>query len=195
MIRSSWNLAITLVVAVALVALFGCAPSQEATEDMAAEEGMDATGSAVDSPSLVGTYRLVSRELSDGSMIEPPQLEGMLTYTENYRNFNIVWKDTEGNRTSISYVAEYDLTEQEYSETSIYFMVNDESGTLVEGGGTSYDFSRPSASSPVTMDEGGSLTFDLPLHDEPTVNFTADGFTATAAGPMGEFVDVWERVE
>lgn len=136
---------------------------------------------------IEGTYRLVSRDLPDGSTVSPPDIQGMLTYTEDYRNFNIYWTGPEGKRFSISIIAEYELTEDTYTETNIYRMVNDEVG----GAGLSYDLSPQSGSSPATR-ENGSVAIDLPLWDEPSVVFTSDGATATREGV---FVDHWERVE
>ncbi|CAN5173264.1 hypothetical protein BH18GEM1_BH18GEM1_14340 [soil metagenome] len=137
--------------------------------------------------SIEGTYRLVSRGLPDGTRLVPPQLQGLLTYTEEYRNFNIYWTDTEGKRMSISSIATYSLTDDEYTETSIYYMVNDEIG----GAGLSYDLSGQSGSSPITAEDGG-IAFSLPLFDEPNVVYEDDGFTASREGV---FVDHWEEVE
>ena len=110
------------------------------------------------SPSgIQGTYRLVSRDLPDGK------------------------------RFSIANIAEYELTEDTYSETSLYRMANDEIG----GAGFSYDVSGKSGSAPVTR-ENGRIAFGLPLWGEPSVVFTAEGFTATREGA---FVDHWERVD
>src|SRR5262245_51964437 len=58
-------------------------------------------------PSIEGTYRLVSRTSKDGTVLTPPEVIGLLTYTKEYRQFNIVSKDAEGKRTSRSIVATY----------------------------------------------------------------------------------------
>jgi hypothetical protein len=137
-------------------------------------------------PSIEGTYRLVSRELPDGSIQEPPDVLGLGTYTKKYRNFNITWTDAEGQRFSMSYIARYSLTPTEYSEISIYRLVNDP-----DGGGLSYDLDRPSGTSAVTV-EGGRIQFVLPLYQEPTVVFEGDRLTASVEG---EFIDNWERVD
>jgi hypothetical protein len=135
---------------------------------------------------LEGTFRLVSRDLPDGTTVGPPDTQGLLTFTEGYRNFNIYWTDAGGNATSIAIIAEYELTEDTYRETNIYTMVND-----AAAGGLSYDLSPTSGSAPVTRGDG-TLTMKLPLRDEPDVVVTADGLTATREG---EFVDHWERVK
>jgi len=135
---------------------------------------------------LEGTFRLVSRDLPDGTTVEPPDMQGLLTYAEGYRNFNIYWTDAGGNPTSISVIAEYELTGDTYTETNVYTMVNE-----AAAGGVQYDLAPTSGSAPVTRGES-ALSMKLPLRGEPDVVVTADGLTATMEG---EFVDHWERVK
>ncbi len=142
---------------------------------------------AAQGPSIEGTYRLVARDLPDGSRVEPPALDGLITWTKTHRNFNIYWKDAEGKTTSISTFRKYTLTEDGYTEMNIFHMANDEIG----GTGVSYDFSQVSGGSSVNI-ENGKIEFDLPLFDEPRAVFEGDMLTATVEG---EFVDHWERVE
>jgi hypothetical protein len=137
-------------------------------------------------PSIEGTYRLVSRELPDGSIQEPPDVLGLSTFTREYRNFNLMWTDADGRRFSISYIARYSLTPTEYSETSVYRLVND-----LDGGGPWYDLSGPSGTSAVTV-EGGRIQFVHPLYQEPSVVFEGDRETASVEG---ELIDNWERVD
>src|SRR3989442_15134470 len=47
-------------------------------------------------PSLEGTYQFVAEKLPDGTVIKPPDIMGLMTYTKTHRNFNIVIKDTTG---------------------------------------------------------------------------------------------------
>ncbi len=140
-------------------------------------------------PKLKGTYRLVSRDLPDGSKLIPPAIDGLLTYTKGYRNFNVYWKDAQGKLFSVSYVASYELTPKEYREKSIFFQVNDEIG----GKGASYDLSPASGASPVTI-KGTRMEIQMPLHGEPAVVFEGSKMTATGKGVFGTFVDHWERV-
>src|SRR5438046_7571738 len=79
-------------------------------------------------PSIKGTYRLVSRDLPDGTKQVPPNIVGLITYTTKYRNFNIYWKGANGKPVSISSIATYQLTGTEYRETNVYYAVNDEAG-------------------------------------------------------------------
>ncbi len=66
--------------------------------------------------SLEGTYKLVSRELPDGTKQFTPDVVGLITYTKEYCNFNVYWKDADGKQSSVSFVASYKLTDKEYSE-------------------------------------------------------------------------------
>ena len=140
-------------------------------------------------PSIEGTYRLVSRELPNGSKQVPPTIDGLMSFSKSYRNFNIYWRDSAGKVFSVSYVASYQLSPQGYSEKSIFFLRTDEIG----GKGASYDLSGKSGAAPVTL-TGARLAFTFPLHDEPAVVFEGNRMTATENGPYGNFVDHWERV-
>jgi hypothetical protein len=135
--------------------------------------------------SIKGTYRLVSRDLPDGTKQVPPNIVGLITFTTKYRNFNIYWKDASGKAMSISNIATYQLTDKEYRETNVYYLTNDEIG----GKGLSYDLSATSGASPVAM-KGTRIAMQLPLHDEPKVVFEGNRMTATREGA---FVDHWVR--
>jgi hypothetical protein len=135
---------------------------------------------------LEGTYKLVYRELPDGTKQSHPDVTGLMTYTKEFRNFNVYWKDAEGKSFSISYVASYKLTDDEYSEKSIYHMENDE----ITGKELRYDFSGLNGTSPVSVSDG-RMEFCLPLYDEPCVVFEGEKFTASRPGV---FVDYWEKV-
>ncbi len=130
-------------------------------------------------PSLEGSYRLASRDLPGGSRQVPPAIDGLITYTKGYRNFNIYWKDASGKLFSVSSVATYDLTPKEYREKSIFFLVNDEIG----GKGVSYDLSGESGASPVTI-TGMRVEMQLPLHGEPQIAFEGNRVTATGKGEV-----------
>ena len=142
---------------------------------------------AAEAPSIEGTYKLVSRELPNGTKQGPPDVLGLITYTKEYRNFNVYVKDATGTSFSISSISSYKLTDKEYSEKNIYYMVNDEGG----GKGVTYDVSGSTATSPVSVKDK-RIEFQLPLHGEPSVAFEGDKFTATK---KGAFIDYWERVK
>jgi hypothetical protein len=146
------------------------------------------TGVRIGGPSIEGTYRFVSRDLPNGQVVTAPAMDGMLSYTDDYRNFNIYWTDAAGRRFSIGYIAEYEIVDGRYWERSLYRVVNDE----INGSGLMYDLSRPAGAADVTTGAGGSISFTLPLYGEPRIEFTRDGLTATLEG---QFVDHWDKVD
>ncbi len=158
-----------------------------AAASQAACEASKTPGPETKGVTIEGTYRLVYRELPDGTKQGPPEVVGLLTFTKEYRNFNVHWKDAKGKSFSVSNIATYKLTDKEYSEKSLDFMVNDEMG----GKGISYDPSSATGSSPVTIKEG-RIEFQLPLHGEPSLVFEGDKFKATRPGV---FIDYWEKVK
>lgn len=147
-----------------------------------------ATPSSVAAPSIEGTYRLVRRELPDGTVQRPPEVNGTMTYTKTIRNFSVVWKDDKGRHYSECYVARYRLTEGEYEETSEYLIVSDE----IWGSGVSYNLSAHTAKSAVSVKDG-KLRFALPqpFEEGGTLEFEGDQFKAEA---KDMFVDYWEKV-
>jgi hypothetical protein len=145
-----------------------------------------ALSAAAQTPSIEGTYQHVSRKLPDGTMLSPPEIIGLLTYTKSHRNFNIVWKDATGKFFSYSLVSTYTLTATEYSETLLFSILNDQIG----GKEIVYDLSGQTQSVPVKK-EGGRMQFKPPF-DPPSCVFEGDKMTATAEG---RFVDVWEKVQ
>lgn len=136
---------------------------------------------------IEGTYKLVLRELPDGKKLGPPDIVGYMTFTKEYRNFNVYWKDPQGKAFSISYVASYTLKDKEYSEKSIYYMENNE----IDGKPVRYDHTGPSGTSPVIR-KNGRVEFQLPLYGEPFGVFEGNKFTASR---KGAFVDHWEKVK
>jgi hypothetical protein len=137
-------------------------------------------------PSIEGTYMLVSRDLPDGTKQAPPAIAGLMTFTQEYRNFNVYWKDAKGKSVSISSIATYKLTDKTYDEKNVYYMMNDEAG----GKGVTYDLTPATGSSPISP-KGGGIEVQMPLHGEPKVVFAGDTLTATREG---SFVDHWKKV-
>src|SRR5262249_22491698 len=144
-----------------------------------------AFSASAQTPSIEGTYQLVSRKLPDGTVLKPPDIMGLFTYTKTHRNFNIVLKDATGKFFSSSRVSTYKLTATEYSETLLFSILNDQIG----GKDIVYDLSGKTQSVPVKM-EGGHIQFKPPF-DRPSLVFEGSKITATLEG---EFVDVWEKV-
>ena len=132
-----------------------------------------------------GTYVLVSRTLPDGTVQTPPTVSGLITLSDGIRNTNVFWKDANGRNVSVSSVAEFEITEYRYSETNVLYVTNNPGG-----GALTYDMADIRGDSEIVYTERG-MRFELPLHDEPVVEFTEDGFTATR---VGEFVDRWRKI-
>ena len=141
-------------------------------------------------PSIEGTYRLVRRQLPDGTWQYHPDIRGLMTFTREYRNFSVLWRDEAGNYYSECYVARYALTASEYTETSEYLIIDDQIG----GNGVSYDLHSRTASATVTSDEE-HVAFDLPQQFERQLSIRVEfrGPELIATG-KGQFVDYWERV-
>jgi hypothetical protein len=137
-------------------------------------------------PSIEGTYQLVSRTLPDGTKMMPPDIIGLLTFTKTHRNFNVAWKQPDGKKFSLSIISTYKLTDKDYSETHLYTMQNDE----ITGKGLAYDFSACSATVPITT-SGGSIKIKLPF-DPATVTFSGNKITGVADSM---FTDIWEKIE
>jgi len=141
------------------------------------------SGSATATPNIEGTYRLISRKLPDGSIHTDGV--GLMTFTKNQRNFNIVWKDAKGKFFSYSIVSTYKLTATDYTETILSSVLNDQIG----GKEIVYD-SGKTQTVPVKF-SGGRVEMKLPF-DPPTVVFEGKKMTATSEGV---FVDSWEKIE
>jgi hypothetical protein len=146
--------------------------------------GEPPTPQASPAPSLVGTYRLVSRQMPDGTVLRPPEVIGLFTYTKTHRNFNIVQKDAAGKFRSFSIVSTYTLTPTEYTETLLFSIRTDQ----IEGKDPVYDLAGQTCRAPVTV-EGGRIQFKLPF-DLPSFVFEGNKLTATRNN-----VDVWEKVD
>ena len=136
-------------------------------------------------PSIEGTYRLVSRTLPDGTVLAPPEMMGLFTYTRTHRNFNVVYRDASGRFRSFSVGSTYALTATEYTETLLFSILNDQIGGL----GLVYDLAGKTQRVPVKID-GGRIEFKAPF-DPPTFAFEGTRMIATTPG---RGVDVWEKV-
>jgi hypothetical protein len=135
--------------------------------------------------SIEGTYKLISRQTPDGTMLRPPEVMGLFTYTKSHRNFNIVQKDAAGKFRSFSVVSTYTLTATEYTETLLFSIRTDQ----IEGKDIVYDLSGQTGRAPVTVD-GGRIQFKPPF-DPPSFVFEGNTLTATLEGR----IDVWEKIE
>jgi hypothetical protein len=142
--------------------------------------------------SIVGTWKLVSRKMPDGTTVTPPMCQGLQTFTKTMRNFNVCWVDGTGKHFSYSVISTYQLTDKEYTENLMYSCMNDEIGVMKDkpaGGGPTYVTKSESKTVPVTVD-GSKISFKLPF-DPPQAVFDGNTLTATLEGG---FVDTWERI-
>jgi hypothetical protein len=137
-------------------------------------------------PSIEGTYMLISRKLPDGTTLTPPNIMGLQTFTNKYRNFNVFWKDNSGKVFSYSVASTYKLTRSGYTETLMFGIMNDQIG----GKQIDYNLSGQTKTAPIEMD-GKKIEVKLPF-DPPSVVFDGNKLTATAEGM---FVDYWEKVK
>ena len=134
-------------------------------------------------PSIEGTYQLISRKLPDGTVLKPPDIMGLFIYTKTHKSLNIVHKDATGKFFSRSIVSTYKLTATEYSETVLFSIVNDQIG----GKDIVYDLSGQTHSAPVTV-EAGRIQFKGARRSSV---YEGNKVTATAEGG----VDVWEKAQ
>lgn len=136
-------------------------------------------------PSIEGTYVLVSRKLPDGTTMKPPSVSGIQTFTKDARNFNIMWTDKNGKHSSYSVYSNYKLTDKDYTETIHFGIMNDE----ISGKGLSYTTDQ-TKTVPIKSEEG-KLEIQFPF-DLPAVTFENNKMIATA---KGMFTDYWEKIK
>ena len=135
-------------------------------------------------PSITGTYIFVSRTLPDGTVMRPPMVSGIQTFTNDKRNFNIMWTNKNKKHFSYSVYSTYKLTDKDYTESIIFGIMNDEIG----GKGLTY-LTNQTKTVPITYNKG-KLDFKLPF-DPPKVMFDGNKMIATSEG---QFTDTWEKV-
>ena len=135
--------------------------------------------------SIEGTYQLVSRTLPDGTVLKPPDLIGLLTYTKDHRTFSIVQKDATGKLDSVSSMDTYKLTATEYSGSILFSIHTDKNG----GKDNVFSRSWQTDRTPVKM-EGGRIQFKSHFRRFSQV-FEGTKMTATNDG----ITEVWEKVQ
>jgi hypothetical protein len=136
-------------------------------------------------PSIEGTYKLMSRKLADGTIQKPPMVVGIQTFTKDIRNFNVMWTDKNGKHFSFSVYSTYKLTDKDYTETIHLGVMNDE----ISGKGISY-LPEQTKTAPIKL-EGNKLEFKFPF-DPVSVTFENGKMIATSEGM---FTDYWEKIK
>ena len=149
--------------------------------------GEPPTPQASSALSIEGTYTLLSRQLPDGTMLRPPAIMGLVTYTKRHSNFNLVQKDATGKFASLSSVSTDTLTATEYSETVFFSIRTDQIG----GKDIVYDLAGQTHSVPVTV-AGGRIQFKSPFTRR---SFVFEGNTWTSTPENHANVDIWDKVE
>jgi hypothetical protein len=149
--------------------------------------GEPPTPQASSAPSIEGTYTLLSRQFPDGTVLKPPDIMGLGTFTKSHRNFNIVLKDAAGKFSSFSFVSTYTLTATEFTQTLLFSIRTDQIG----GKDIVYDLSGQTRSTPVTV-EAGRIQFKETFVPRSFV-FEGNKWTSTAENNAN--VDIWEKVE
>jgi hypothetical protein len=134
-------------------------------------------------PSIEGTYRFERRELPDGTILKPPAVMGIQTFTKNERNFNIMWTDKSGKHFSFDVFSNYKFTDKDYTETIHFGVMNDE----IDGKGLTY-ITDQTKTVPITYKDG-KLQFHFPF-DPPDVTFEGNKMIATS---KGVFTDYWVK--
>jgi hypothetical protein len=130
-------------------------------------------------PNIEGNYRIVSRTLKDGTVLKPPEIIGLQTYTKQYRNFNFTFKNTEGKIVSRSQISTYSLTPTDYIEDNVFH--------LYVVGGQIQDVPNEKIRSKVTV-EGPRISYSTARRQ---VVHEAGGFTSTSPNDT----DVWEKIQ
>lgn len=146
-------------------------------------------GITVNTISIEGTYKFISRKLPNGTELKPPEVIGMLTFTKEYRNFSITELEPKGKHLLHTTIAKYKLNDKEYTATNLFNAIFDQSKAGNKNGGL-YFATDETASTPVTIKDGRVIFKDPFDH----VVLTFDGNKLTVVGKKA-FTDYWEKVK
>ncbi len=136
-------------------------------------------------PSIVGSYVLVKRVLAGGKAMTPPAVAGMMTFTKEYRNFNVSWTNPDGTPSSLSILAKYTLSGKEYCQTPLTWVMNN-----IGKPGLVTQAPKEAAGCVAIKVENGKIT--IPFGGEPPIaHFDRNGMTAEA---KGIFTDHWTKI-
>lgn len=130
-----------------------------------------------------GTYRLVMRKLSDGTVLTPPAVQGMGTFKNGMYQLSIFWRTPDGKTASLSRISKWEWSDSEVAATPLALMFDDGSGPVYEWGGETKRV-------PVNR-QGARISHPHPL-DPVSMVWDGDKETATIDGVL---VDHWERVK
>jgi ketosteroid isomerase-like protein len=146
---------------------------------------------ATASPSIVGTYRLVSRKLPDGHVVYPPSVNGLFSITPSTMNFNIVTEDSPGKFSSYSSIATYRLASTELSMTSLFESLVGDGKVVYFAGSARTSTTAAKISGPRVEYTPAKLSTPSGDIQGPLHVFDENGLIASKSG---EFVDTWEKI-
>ena len=132
-----------------------------------------------------GTYRLVKRQLSDGTVLTPPAVQGMGTFKNGMYQLTLFWRTPDGKTAALSRISRWEWSETEVAATPLVFMIDDGSGKPPV-----YEWGGETKRVPVTR-QGKRVSHPHPL-DPVFMIWEGDKETATIEGVL---VDHWERVK
>ena len=130
-----------------------------------------------------GTYRLVKRQLSDGTVLTPPAVQGMGTFKNGMYQLIVFWRTPDGKPASLSSLSKWEWSETEVSATPLVVIFDDGSGPVYAVGGET-------KRAPVAR-QGRRVSHQHPT-DPVFMVWEGEEQTATLEGV---FVDHWERVK
>ncbi|MEW5702137.1 MAG: hypothetical protein AB1792_07915 [Candidatus Zixiibacteriota bacterium] len=137
-------------------------------------------------PNVVGTYRLVSRQLPDGTVKSEPDVTGILTFTNAHRNLNVIWKGPNDALCSYSLASRYQIKSGTLKEKILFSSLNDH----LLGQKTGYDLVKKSQL--VRIVTGQTASGFTPSIETPTMIVDGNRIISTAEGA---FIDTWEKTE
>ncbi len=133
-----------------------------------------------------GSWRLVKRQLADGTVLTAPDVGGMASRGPNgWGHHSVFWKTPDGKSASISAVISYEYGSSEVTAIRHF-------GAFDDGSGKPVVYATPEETKRVPLKrEGAKISFQSPF-DPPFIVIDGSSMTATLEGV---FVDYWEQVK
>src|SRR3954462_6023299 len=72
-----------------------------------------------------GTYRLVTRTLSDGTVLTPPAVQGVGTFKNGMYQLTLFWHTPDGKPASLSSISKWEWSETDVAATPLAFFLDD----------------------------------------------------------------------
>jgi hypothetical protein len=135
---------------------------------------------------LEGTYRLISRQLPDGTIKSSPDVLGLLSFTKTHRNLQVVWKAANGILCSYSLASTYSFTPAKYTEKILFTSLND----YTTGQKIAFDLVKRNQT--VQIISAAEIDPAKTPFEPPTMVIDGNRIITTAEGM---FIDEWERIE